>query len=172
MHEISAVFLAVIDMTLFLDENVRLKLIISFKLVHQSCFKTMLKILRMKLYWWNCIVKSSTFISQKKSSIAVIIQKRCIKGIFSLFLRFYSFFWLSFEIVLSKQKFGGSWGETSCPLSRIGFICFKVLVPTTQFPEVPNSTWLIDFKGMKAWFDMGATQWFWTPIPWISNPVP
>ena len=92
LHEITAVFLAVIDMALFLDENVRLKLTISFKLVHQSYFKTMLKILRMKLYWWNCIVKSSTFISQKKSSIAVIIQKRCRKGIFSLFLRFYSFF--------------------------------------------------------------------------------
>ena len=50
LHEITAVFLAVIDMALFLDENVRLKLTISFKLVHQSYFKTMLKILRMKLY--------------------------------------------------------------------------------------------------------------------------
>ena len=65
------------------------------------------------------------------------------------------------------------------PFLWMGFNCLKATEPfqgggllfTTKFPDSPD-THLIDFGRMKDWFDLGATQWFWTQNPWIGNPSP
>ena len=44
------------------------------------------------------------------------------------------------------------------------------LLLTTQSSGVPG-THLMDLGRMKGWVDFGATQWFWTQVLWIRNPV-
>ena len=39
---------------------------------------------------------------------------------------------------------------------------------TTKSPEIPGTN-LIDFRSMKDWINLGATQWLWTQNPWIGN---
>ena len=83
------------------------------------------------------------------------------------------------------QKF--AWGLTIklflkklySPFLWMGFNCLKVTEPlrggsllfTIKFPEIPG-THLLDPERMNTWFDLGATQLFWTWDTWIGNPVP
>ena len=60
----------------------------------------------------------------------------------------------------------------------MGINCLKDIEPlrggsllfTSRFPGVPR-TQLPNFRRMKGWVDLGATQWFWTRDPSIRNPV-
>ena len=95
-----------------------------------------------------------------------------------LSLRYYSFLSATFELYPDKYtKPRGK--KLSGPFLWMKFDCLKVteqlrrgsLLFTTKFPESPG-THLIDLGRMKGWFDLGATQWFWTREPWIENPAP
>ena len=59
------------------------------------------------------------------------------------------------------------WGSTA---SRLEPLQWGSLLFTTKFPETPM-THLIDLGRMKCWVDLGATQWFWTRDPWISESI-
>ena len=58
------------------------------------------------------------------------------------------------------------------------FNCLKATDPlrgdkllfTAWSPGLPG-THLLNFRRMKGWADLGATQWFWTWDPWIGNPA-
>ena len=64
------------------------------------------------------------------------------------------------------------------PILWMGFNCLKAtdslrggsLLFTTKSPEIPG-THLINFRRMKGWVDLRVTQWFWTWVPSIGNPV-
>ena len=60
------------------------------------------------------------------------------------------------------------WGSTASRLEPLwgGSVLF-----TTKFPEIPG-THFINLGIIKGWIDPGATQWLWTWVPWIWNPVP
>ena len=59
------------------------------------------------------------------------------------------------------------WGSTASRLEPLQGGSFF----TTKFPEI-SGTHFIDIRAMKGWFDLGATQWFWTQDSKIGNPVP
>ena len=60
------------------------------------------------------------------------------------------------------------WGSTA---SRLEPLRGGSLLFTTKFPEI-SGTHFTDLRRMKGWVDLGATQWFWTPDPWIGIPAP
>ena len=59
----------------------------------------------------------------------------------------------------------------------MGYNCPKATEPlqgdsllfTAKLPGIPG-TRFIDLRRMKNWFDLGATQWFWSQDAWIGNP--
>ena len=60
------------------------------------------------------------------------------------------------------------WGSTA---SRLEPLQGGSLLFTTKFPEI-SGTHFTNLGRMKGWVDLGATQWFWTQVPWIGNPAP
>ena len=75
------------------------------------------------------------------------------------------------KLVNKKNKLYG-------PFLWMGFNCLRLkplrggsLLFTIQFPQIPG-THFIDFRRMKGWVNLAATQWFWTRDSWIGNPAP
>ena len=70
-----------------------------------------------------------------------------------------------FELNFNFTALFYGWGSTALSLEPLGG---GSLLFTNKFPEISDTNFL-DLGRMKAWFSLGATQWFWTWDPWIVN---